>query len=425
MRKEKFLKSMNKDIAVIILAAGKSTRMKSKLPKVLHKLCGRPVLGYVLDLVAGLKPKQVIAVLGHKQELVRKIIPQGVKIVIQKRLRGTADAVKIGLSALKGFKGTVLILYGDIPLLKKETLKKLLEYHFINNVDATLLTATLKKPFGYGRIMRDKYFSVCGIVEEKDADEVQKDIQEINTGIIAFKKDRLEANLKYIRPNNRKQEYYLTDIIEILAKKDYLVDAVKVEDAQEALGINTRAELAKANLLMQKTLNDKFMQDGVTIVDPASTFINFGTKIGADTVIYPFTVIESSVKIGKRCSVGPFAHLRDGVELGDDVTAGNFIEMVRSRIGAKTFVKHFSYLGDSTVGSNVNIGAGTVTANFDGIKKNYTVIGDNVKIGSDTVIVAPARIGKFAVTGAGSIVIKNVPEQATVVGVPARILKKR
>ena len=319
----------------------------------------------------------------------------------------------------------MLILYGDIPLLKKETLKKLLEYHFINNVDATLLTATLKKPFGYGRILRDKYFSVCGIVEEKDADEVQKDIQEINTGIIAFKKDRLEANLKYIRPNNRKQEYYLTDIIEILAKKDYLVDAVKVEDAQEALGINTRAELAKANLLMQKTLNDKFMQDGVTIVDPASTFINFGTKIGADTVIYPFTVIESSVKIGKRCSVGPFAHLRDGVELGDDVTAGNFIEMVRSRIGAKTFVKHFSYLGDSTVGSNVNIGAGTVTANFDGIKKNYTVIGDNVKIGSDTVIVAPARIGKFAVTGAGSIVIKNVPEQATVVGVPARILKKR
>ncbi len=414
-----------KNIAVIILAAGKSTRMKSELPKVLHKLCGRPMLGYVLDQVAGLKPKQIVAVLGHKQELVRKIIPKGVKIVIQKKLTGTADAVKTGLSALKGFKGTVLILYGDMPLLKKETLKKLLDYHFENNVDATLLTGTLKKPFGYGRIIRDKYFSVCGIVEEKDADEVQKDIQEINTGIIAFKKDRLAANLKYIRANNRKKEYYLTDIIEILAKKDYLVDAVKVEDAQEALGINTRAELAKANSLMQKAVNDKFMQDGVTIVDPASTFINFGTKIGTDTVIYPFTVIESSVKIGKRCSVGPFAHLRDGVELEDDVTAGNFIEMVRSRIGAKTFVKHFSYLGDSLVGSNVNIGAGTVTANFDGTKKNYTVIGDNVKIGSDTVIVAPAKIGKFAVTGAGSIIIKDVPEKTTVAGVPARILKKK
>lgn len=425
MRKEKSLKNMNKDIAVIILAAGKSTRMKSDTPKVLHKLCGRPMLGYVLDQVAGLKPKQIVAVLGHKQELVRKIIPKGVKIAIQKKLIGTADAVKAGLSALKGFKGTVLILYGDMPLLKKETLKKLLEYHFENDVDATLLTGTLKKPFGYGRILRDKYFSVCGIVEEKDADEVQKDIKEINTGIIAFKKDKLEANLKYIRPNNRKKEYYLTDIIEILAKKDYLVDAVKVEDAQEALGINTHAELALANSLMQKAINDKFMQDGVMIVDPASAFISFGTKIGMDTVIYPFTVVESNVKIGKRCSVGPFAHLREGVELKDDVTAGNFIEMVRSRIGAKTFVKHFSYIADSSVGSRVNIGAGTVTANFDGIKKNHTIIENNVKIGSDTVIVAPAKIGKFAVTGAGSVITKNIPDRTVVVGVPARILKKR
>ncbi|PIQ90180.1 MAG: bifunctional UDP-N-acetylglucosamine diphosphorylase/glucosamine-1-phosphate N-acetyltransferase GlmU [Candidatus Omnitrophica bacterium CG11_big_fil_rev_8_21_14_0_20_41_12] len=416
---------MKKDIVVIILAAGKSTRMKSALPKVLHKLCSRPMLGYVLDLVAGLKPKQVVAVLGNQQGLVRKVIPKGIKIVIQKKLIGTADAVKAGLSALKGFKGTVLVLYGDIPLLKKETLKKLIDYHFENNVDATLLTTTLKKPFGYGRIMRDKYSSVCGIVEEKDADEVQKDIKEINTGIIAFRKDRLAENLKYIRPNNRKKEYYLTDIIEILAKRDYLVDAVKVDDPQEALGINTRAELAKANSLMQKTINDKFMQNGVTIMDPASTFISFGTKIGADTVIYPFTVIESNVKIGKRCSVGPFAHLREGVELKDDVTAGNFIEMVRSRIGVKTFVKHFSYIADSSVGSNVNIGAGTVTANFDGIKKNHTIIENNVKIGSDTVIVAPAKIGKFAVTGAGSVITKNIPDRTVVVGVPARILTKK
>lgn len=415
---------MKKNIAVIILAAGKSTRMRSELPKVLHKLCGRPMLGYVLDLVAGLKPKQVAAVLGYKQELVRKIIPQGVKIAIQKKLIGTADAVKTGLSVLKGFQGTVLVLYGDNPLLKKDTLKKLLDYHWESNADVTLLTAQLKKPFGYGRIMRDKYSSICGIVEEKDADEVEKDIPEINTGIMVFKKDRLEDNLKSIQANNRKKEYYLTEIIEILAKKDYLVEGLKVEDAQEALGINTRVELAKANSFMQKTINDKLMQDGITIADPESTFISFGTKIGADTVIYPFTVIESGVKIGKRCSVGPFAHLREGVQLKDDVTAGNFTEMVRSRIGAKTFVKHFSYLGDSSVGSNVNIGAGTVTANFDGLKKNYTVIEDNVKIGSDTVIVAPARIGKFAVTGAGSVITKDVPEKTVVAGVPARILKK-
>ena len=416
---------MKRKIAVIILAAGKSTRMKSDLPKVLHELCGRPMLGYVLDLVASLKPAQVVAVLGHQQELVRKSIPKGVKIAIQKKLIGTADAVKAGLKALKGFKGTVLILYGDNPLLKKETLKGLLDYHLENDADVTLLTAQLKEPCGYGRIMRDKYSSICGIVEEKDADEVQKDIKEINTGIMVFKKEKLSANLGLIRPNNRKKEYYLTDIIEIFAKKSYLVDGLKIKDAQEALGINTRAQLAKANSIVQKTINDKLMQEGVTIIDSASAFINFGTKIGKDTVIYPFTVIERDVKIGKRCFVGPFAHLREGVRLGDDVTAGNFIEMVRSRIGTKTFIKHFSYLGDSSVGSNVNIGAGTVTANFDGKNKNYTVIKDNVNIGSDTVIVAPVKIGKFAITGAGSVVTKNIPDKAVVVGVPARILNKK
>jgi len=416
---------MKKDLAVIILAAGKSTRMKSEVPKVLHKLCGRPMLGYVLDLVTALKPAQVVAVLGYKQELVREFIPRGIKIAIQKKLIGTADAVKTGLAALKGFKGTVLVLYGDNPLLKKDSLKKLLDYHLGNNCDATLLTATLKKPFGYGRIMRDKYSSICGIVEEKDADEVQKDIKEINTGIMAFKKEKLLAYLGSVRPNNRKKEYYLTDLIEILAKKNFLVDGVKVDDAAEGLGINTCAELAKANCLMQKTINDKLMQEGVTIIDPSSTFINFGTAIGKDTVIYPFTVIERDVKIGKRCFLGPFAHLREGVRLGDDVTAGNFIEMVRSRIGNKTFVKHFSYLGDSSVGANVNIGAGTVTANFDGKNKNYTLIKDNVFIGSDTVIVAPVKIGKFAMTGAGSVVTRNIPDKAVVVGVPARILRKR
>lgn len=415
---------MKEKIAVIILAAGKSTRMKSELPKVLHKLCGRPMLGYVLDLVTALKPAQVVTVLGYQQELVRKFIPKGIKIVIQKKLIGTAEAVKTGLAGLRGFKGTVLILYGDNPLLKKETLKQLLNYHLKNNADATLLTAQMKEPFGYGRIIRDRYFSICGIVEEKDADEIQKEIKEINTGIMAFKKEKLSASLGLIRPNNRKKEYYLTDIIEIFAKKNYLVDGLKIKDPQEALGINTRAELAQANRFMQKTINDQLMLQGVTLVDPLSTFIDFGTKIGKDTVIYPFTVIERDVKIGKRCFLGPFAHLRDGVELKDDVTAGNFIEMARSRIGAKSFVKHFSYLGDSSIGSSVNIGAGTVTANFDGKNKNHTVIKNNVKIGSDTIIVAPVKIGKFAVTGAGSVVTRDIPDNAVVVGIPAKNLRK-
>ena len=417
--------NMKNNIAVIILAAGKSTRMKSETPKVLHHLCGRPMLGYVLDLVASLKPKQVVAVLGYKQKLVRKIVPKGVKISIQKKLVGTADAVKAGLVSLKGFKGTVLVLYGDNPLLKKETLRRLLDYHIENNVDATLLTAQLKKPSGYGRIIRDKYFSICGIVEDKEADEVQKDIKEVNTGIMVFKKESLAGNLKYIHADNRKKEYYLTDLIGILAKKNYLVDGLKAEDPQEALGINTRSELAKANPLMQGRINEKLMQDGVTIIDPLSTFINFGAAIGIDTVIYPFTVIERGVKIGKRCSVGPFAHLREGVELKDDVTAGNFIEMVRARIGAKSFVKHFSYIGDSSVGSCVNIGAGTVTANFDGLKKNNTVIKNGANIGSDTVIVAPVTIGSSVVTGAGSVITKNIPDNTVVIGIPARILRKR
>ena len=416
---------MKNDIAVIILAAGKSTRMKSKMPKVLHNLCGRPMLGYVLDLAASLKPKQVVAVLGYKQELARKVIPKGIKIAIQRKLIGTADAVKVGLSALKGFRGTILILYGDNPLLKKDTLKKLLDYHIKNNVDATLLTAQLNKPSGYGRIIRDKYFSICGIVEEKDADEVQKDIKEINTGIIAFKNRSLADNLKYIRAANRKKEYYLTDIIGILAGKDYLVDAVKAEDAGQALGINTRAELAKANYIMQRRINDKFMRDGVTIVDPESTFINFGTKIGLDTVIYPFTVIERDVKIGKRCAIGPFTHLREGTRVSDEATLGNFVETSRTKIGAKVFAKHFSYLGNAFVGSKVNIGAGTVTANFDGRNKHSTVIKDNAMIGSDTVLVAPVKIGKGAFTGAGSVILKDVPDHQKAVGVPARILKKK
>ncbi|MFA5005786.1 MAG: NTP transferase domain-containing protein [Candidatus Omnitrophota bacterium] len=416
---------MKKDIAVIILAAGKSTRMKSETPKVLHELCGRPMLGYVLDLAASLKAKNIVAVLGFKDELVRKIIPSRVKIAIQKKLIGTANAVSAGLGQLKGFQGTVLVLYGDNPLLKRETIDKLLDYHVSNNVDATLLTARIEKPAGYGRIMRDKFCSVCGIVEEKDADEVKKDIKEVNTGIVAFKAKSLKECLKFVRANNLKKEYYLTDIIGILYRKGYLVDAVKLSDINEGMGINSRVELAKANRSMQKRINDDLMKKGVTLVDPSSTFINFGTQIGTDTVIYPFTVIERDVKIGKRCSVGPFAHLRPGVELKDGVLAGNFVEMARSTIGAGSFVKHFSYIGDSSVGKSVNIGAGTVTANFDGLHKHNTTIKDHTCIGSNTVIVAPVKVGRRVITGAGSVVTRDLPDHVTAVGVPARIIKNK
>ena len=418
---------MRKNLAIIILAAGKSTRMKSGIPKVLHPICARPMLGYVLDLVRDLKPKKCVAVLGYKHEEVKKVLNPGIKIAVQKRLIGTADAVKVGLAVLKNFKGTVLVLYGDNPLLTKETINKLLKYHIENNLDTTLLTAQLDKPTGYGRILRDKYSSICGIVEEKDADDFQKDIKEINTGIICFNKKRLAECLKYIKPNNRKKEYYLTDIVSIFYKKGYLADAVKISDINEALGINSRSDLAKANSIMQVRINEDLMKSGVTLIDPATAFISYGTKVGADTTIYPFTVIERDVKIGNRCRIGPFIHLRENTQLDHDVVVGNFLEVNRSKISSRSRAKHFCYLADSKIGKNVNIGAGTVIANFDGKKKNTTVIKDGAFIGCDTVLIAPVKIGKNAKTGAGSVVIKNrnVPDKATVVGVPARILNKK
>lgn len=416
---------MNKNIAAIILAAGKGERMKSATPKVLHPVCGRPMLEYVLDLTRELKVKSTVLVLGHKADEVKKHVRTGIRPVIQKRLVGTADAVKVALSALKSFKGTCLLLYGDIPLLKKETIKGLIEYHQKNNLDATILTAALDKPKGYGRVLRDRLASISGIVEEKDADDYQKEIKEINTGIICFDKAKLEAALKSVKPNNRKKEYYLTDVINIFYKKGFITSAVKIADINEAMGINSRVDLARANKIMQQRINEKLMLEGVGIVDPATTFINYGTKIGQDTQIYPFTVIENDVKIGIRCSVGPFAHLREGTRIENDCLVGNFLEIVRSRLSAKTLVKHFSYLGDASIGCNVNIGAGTVIANFDGKNKQPTVVGDNAFVGSDSVLVAPVKVGRNARTGAGSVVIKNVPRGATVVGVPAKLLLKR
>jgi bifunctional UDP-N-acetylglucosamine pyrophosphorylase/glucosamine-1-phosphate N-acetyltransferase len=385
------------------------------------------MLGYVLELVKALKINKVIAVLGYKHAEVKKFLRPGIKVVIQKRLLGTADAVKQALPLLKNFKGTILVLYADNPLLKKDTVVGLLKQHTENNLDATLLTAQLDKPVGcgYGRILRDKYSSICRIVEEKDANDYEKDIKEVNTGIICFNKDSLASALKYVTPNNRKKEYYLTDIIGILYKKGKLVDGVKISDINEALGINSRLDLALANAIMQKRINEDLMQRGITIIDPDSTFISYGTRIGRDTTIYPFTVIERNVKIGRRCFIGPFIHLREGTDIKDDVVAGNFLEVVRSRISSQTIAKHFCYIGDSRVGSNVNIGAGTVTANFDGRKKNVTIINDGASIGSDTVLVAPVKIGKRAVTGAGSVVIKNVVDGKTVVGVPAKPLNKK
>jgi len=417
--------SKTPEVAAIILAAGKGERMKSSLPKVLHKICGRPMVMYVFDLIDSLKIKKNVLVLGYKSEEVRKIVPSGIKTVLQKTLSGTADAVKKAVPVLKGFKGTVIILYGDNPLLQKETLDKLIKHHQDTRAAVTLLTAKLKKPFGYGRIIRDKYSSVCGIVEEKDANDYQKDIKEINTGVMCFDAEKLFNSLRLVKPNNRKKEYYLTDCVEILYSRGEIVEGLEISDPQEAFGVNTRVELAQGYTIIQGRILEKYMKDGITIVDPRTTFINFGTEIGQDTVIYPFTVIENDVKIGSSCSVGPFCHLREGTRLSDEVKVGNFIEIVRSSLSPHTRAKHVGYIGDTVIGGNVNIGAGTITANYNGKDKNTTIIEDNAFIGSDTVLVAPVKIGKGARTGAGSVVTKNknVPAGAVAVGVPARILK--
>jgi len=401
--------------------------MKSSSPKVLHQICGRPILEFTLDLVKSLKITKSVAVVGFKHQQVKAVlVPRGIKAVLQKRLLGTADAVKTALRALKGFKGDVLVLYGDTPLLKKETIRKLLQFHSRSNSDITLLTAMTPRPAGYGRVLRDEYSGICGIVEEKDADDFQKNIKEVNTGIMVFKKDKLQEALRYIKADNRKKEYYLTDAVDILYKRNCLIDGLKAPNIREAMGINTRLELSVAAKIMRYQINRKIAESGVTIVDPDSCFINYGTKIGRDTMIYPFTVIENNVRIGERCMIGPFIHLREGTRLENDCVIGNFVEIVRSEIGSGTLAKHFSYLGDTQVGKLVNVGAGTVTANWDGSKKNKTQIKNKAFIGSDTVIIAPAKIGRSAKTGAGSVVLKNqdVPDGSVVAGVPAKPIKK-
>jgi bifunctional UDP-N-acetylglucosamine pyrophosphorylase/glucosamine-1-phosphate N-acetyltransferase len=411
----------------IILAAGKGTRMKSDLPKVLHMVQGRPLISFVIDLVKSLKIRDIIVVVGHKDKLVRNVLDKGIKIVKQKRLTGTADAVISAKSKLSSLDTDVLILYADHPLVSKETLDSLIRYHLKNKLDCTFLTATLQQPRGYGRIRRDNYGRVQEIVEETELSKLDEDIKEVNMGAYCFKTRNLFSVLNKIKINKKKKEYYLTEAISLLAKNNAKIDTVEIKDITEALGVNSREDLAKANRLMRLRIIKCFMAKGVTIVDPLTTFIDKNVLIGQDTVIYPFTVIEPNVKIGKNCQIGPFCHLRSHTKISDGVQVGNFTEINRTKIGQGTVMKHFGYLGDATVGNRVNIGAGTVTANYDGKKKYPTSIKDCAFIGSDTVLIAPIKVGKAAITAAGCVVTKNknVPDKTVVAGVPAKILPRR
>lgn len=418
-----------KEVAAVILAAGAGTRMKSELPKVLHPVCGVPMLGHVLSAVGALGIRDTYVIVGHLRKQVGayiKNLDKRVEVVTQWPPRGTGHALLQTRKQLRSYCGSVLVLCGDAPLIRKSSLESLIRTRHAKDASCVVLTFKLEDPTGYGRIVRDARGKVIRIVEQLNATPAEKAIREVNSGIYCFDAKALYKALDRVKPDPIKKEIYLTDAVGILAAEGG-VEAIVTDTPEETLGVNTRKDLAQVTKIRKTAILEQLMQAGVTIEDPATTFIGEGVKIGADTVVHPNTVIDGPAVIGRKCSIGPFAHIRAGVKLGDQVTVGNFVEVVRSTVGDRTLVKHLTYLGDTQVGSDTNIGAGTITANFDGKNKHRTVIGRGVKVGSGTVIVAPVVLGDKAVTGAGAVVTRGtrVKPGQTVVGVPARPADKK
>ena len=405
------------DIKAVILAAGKGTRMKSETtPKVLHEIMGKTLLGYVLDNVKNFVSEEFVIV-GHHAQEVENFVKNNytdARTVLQTPQLGTGHAVSMVCPYLENFDGVVLILCGDTPLIKEETLKEFVNFHLAQNSDLTVMSTIFDNPANYGRIIRDKDNSLKCIVEEKDATLEQKAVKEVNAGIYCLNWGKVKSAFSQLKTNNAQGEYYLTDIIAWGKEQKLNVNAYILQDSNEIYGINSRINLAQAGKIMNKRNLEKYMQNGVTIVDPDSTWISEDTEIGQDTIIYPSTYIEGKNKIGKNCKIGPCAHLRGGVEVCDNVKVGNFVEVKKSRISSNTNVGHLSYIGDSELGEHVNIGAGTITANYNPITKtkSKTILKDNVKVGSNSVLVAPVTVEEGANIGAGGIITKNVPAWA-------------
>ncbi|MBL8012738.1 MAG: NTP transferase domain-containing protein [Candidatus Omnitrophica bacterium] len=400
--------------------------MKSELPKVLHKVAGKPVLQYVLDIAKYLRSLKTYVVVGHKSELVATYVGDRAEVVIQKQLLGTADAVRSVVPQLIGYKGHVIILCGDTPLLDKDIIRRLIRKHLKTKVACTVLTAQIPDAGSYGRIIRDSNNGIAAIREFKDASFEEVGINEINVGVYCFQSQLLTETLKQVKLNPNKKEFYLTDIVELLLSQGHKVETLVTDDPNVAFGVNTREDLALCESILRQRITKRLMLEGVTIVDPKTTFIDDDVKIGRDTVIYPFTVIHGGVKIGSECTIGPFARLRPGTVIGNRVEVGNFGEISRSKIAGGTVMKHFGFIGDAHIGENVNIGAGCVTANYDGVEKSKTLIGDQAFIGSDSILVAPVVVGSGAMVGAGSVVTKGkkIPPGGLAVGVPARVFSK-
>ena len=415
-----------KDPIAIILAAGRGTRMKSETPKVLHKILGKPIIHYVIDSVKGAGVSEMILVAGYGSSLLQKAV-EDVEIVIQKELLGSGDAVMTARKMLKNYSGDVLVVCGDTPLIRPETIKGLIEKHKKSQASATILTAKLSDPTGYGRIARDDEGRVTGIVEQIKASLYEEVIDEINVGTYCFKSADLFETLESVKPDNKKKEIFLTDTISIMKNKGKKIESYLTGDPDEAIGVNTRLDMAESTTILKTRTVEQLMLEGVTIQDPASTVIYPGARIGKDTTIFSNTVIESDVEIGSNCQIGPFSRIRPYVYIGNDVEVGNFVELNRTKVGDGTKIKHHTYLGDAIVGKDVNIGAGTITANYDGKNKNKTIIEDGAFIGVGAILIAPVRVGSKATVGAGSVVPKehDVPKGVTVVGIPARIYKRR
>jgi len=434
-------------LAAVVLAAGLGTRMNSSVPKVLNDLNGTLMLQHVLNTLYKLKPKRIVVVAGMHIEEIKKSIQDGSNIFFahQKEAKGTGDALLKAVPALRGFQGTVLVVNGDTPLITPETLKKFLLLHIKRRDTLSLISFISREPDSYGRVIRDERGNVLSIIENRDATVSQKSIKEVNSGVYAIESQGM-GFLKAMKLNESKGEYYLTDLVHIAKNKGVKIDAFCMGSKDEFIGINTHQELEKARQLMKDRIIRRWIDRGVSFVDTTSVFISSDVKMGKGTIVYPNVHLEGNTKVGRGCtiypnvriqnstigdsaiikdstliegsvvknraSVGPFAHIRPGSEIGTGARIGNFVEIKKSVIGSGTKASHLTYLGDAKIGKDVNIGAGTITCNYDGYKKHITVIKDKVFIGSDSQLIAPVKIGKGAYIGAGSTIIKDVPSNA-------------
>jgi bifunctional UDP-N-acetylglucosamine pyrophosphorylase/glucosamine-1-phosphate N-acetyltransferase len=441
-------------LSVVILAAGEGKRMRSRQPKVLHRLCGRPLVGYPLRIARTLGD-QIVLVAPPQSEEIAKVAGPDVTVVVQGERLGTGHAVLQAREACQG--AAVLVLPGDMPLLRAETIERLVSHHTSTGAAATLLTAVVDNPHGYGRVLRQRG-RPARIVEERDATDDQKKITEIGTSVYCFDGRRLWAALAELRPDNDQGEYYLTDVIAILARAGAPIEAVAVPDAADALGVNDRRQLAAAALIQRRRILDALMESGVTLVDPTTTYIDDTVNIGPDTVVYPQVTIEGETEIGGECVVGagcqisasrlgervhlkpycvlveavveddaelgPFCHLRPKAHIGTRAKIGNFVEVKKSRIGRGSKANHLAYIGDAIIGEHVNIGAGTITCNYDGFTKSETIIADGAFVGTNSSLVAPITIGEGAYIGSGSVVTKDVPPGALALERSPQVVKE-